>query len=120
MVKKNMVNHVIAERRVLSLSRTPYIVKLYYAFQSKENLYLVMEYLIGGDLSTLLQAMGYFDEDMARFYTAEIVLALEYLHSLGITHRDLKPDNVLIDTDGHVKLTDFGAFLDCFQLLGNS
>ncbi|CAG8437191.1 10667_t:CDS:10 [Ambispora gerdemannii] len=108
MVRKNMVNHVLAERRVLSLSRTPYVVKLYYAFQSQDYLYLVMEYLIGGDLSSLLQVFGTFDEEMARMYTAEVVLALEYLHSNGITHRDLKPDNMLITSEGHIKLTDFG------------
>ncbi|KAL7747020.1 hypothetical protein RI367_007633 [Sorochytrium milnesiophthora] len=108
MIKKNMVNHVLAERRVLALSRTPHVVKLYYAFQSKSYLFLVMEYLIGGDLSTLLSVFGVFEESMAKAYAAEIVLALEYLHTQGITHRDLKPDNVLIDSDGHLKLTDFG------------
>ncbi|CAG8789261.1 13938_t:CDS:2, partial [Dentiscutata erythropus] len=108
MVRKNMVNHVLAERRVLSLSRTPFVVKLFYAFQSQDYLYLVMEYLIGGDLSSLLQCFERFEEDMARMYTAEVVLSLEYLHSNGITHRDLKPDNMLITSEGHIKLTDFG------------
>ncbi|CAI2165049.1 12774_t:CDS:10 [Funneliformis geosporum] len=108
MVRKNMVNHVLAERRVLSLSRTPFVVKLYYAFQSQDYLYLVMEYLIGGDLSSLLQCFEKFEEEMARMYTAEVVLALEYLHNNGITHRDLKPDNMLITSEGHIKLTDFG------------
>ncbi|KAG9290882.1 hypothetical protein G9A89_011032 [Geosiphon pyriformis] len=108
MVRKNMVNHVLAERRVLSLSRTPYVVKLYYAFQSQDYLYLVMEYLIGGDVSSLLQVFGVFNEEMARMYTAEVILALEYLHNNGITHRDLKPDNMLITAEGHIKLTDFG------------
>ncbi|RIA89387.1 serine/threonine protein kinase 15, partial [Glomus cerebriforme] len=108
MVRKNMVNHVLAERRVLSLSRTPFVVKLYYAFQSQDYLYLVMEYLIGGDLSSLLQNFERFEEEMARMYTAEVVLALEYLHNNGITHRDLKPDNMLITSEGHIKLTDFG------------
>ncbi|CAG8441902.1 11862_t:CDS:10 [Diversispora eburnea] len=69
---------------------------------------MVMEYLIGGDLSSLLQCFERFDEDMARMYTAEVVLALEYLHNNGITHRDLKPDNMLITSEGHIKLTDFG------------
>ncbi|CAG8568211.1 15635_t:CDS:10, partial [Acaulospora colombiana] len=81
---------------------------LFYAFQSQDYLYLVMEYLIGGDLSSLLQCFERFSEDMARMYTAEVVLALEYLHSSGITHRDLKPDNMLITSEGHIKLTDFG------------
>ncbi|KAJ3100290.1 hypothetical protein HDU97_002381 [Phlyctochytrium planicorne] len=102
MIRKNMIAHVRAEHKVLTISRNPFVVKLYYAFQSKEYLYLVMEYLIGGDLSTLLQAFGTFDVEMTRMYIAEVVLALEYLHSNGITHRDLKPDK------GHVKLTDFG------------
>src|SRR3954470_14882086 len=67
-----------------------------------------MEYLIGGDLSSLLQCFERFEEEMAKMYTAEVVLALEYLHNNGITHRDLKPDNMLITSEGHIKLTDFG------------
>ncbi|KAI8601934.1 kinase-like domain-containing protein [Dissophora ornata] len=108
MVRKNMVNHVLAERRVLALTRTPFVVQLFYAFASKDYLYLVMEYVIGGDLSSLLAVFGSFDEDMAKMYIAECVLALEYLHSNGITHRDLKPDNMLVNAEGHIKLTDFG------------
>ncbi|KAG0219966.1 hypothetical protein BGX31_011114 [Mortierella sp. GBA43] len=108
MVRKNMVNHVLAERRVLALTRTPFVVQLFYAFASKDYLYLVMEYVIGGDLSSLLAVFGTFDEDMAKMYIAECILALEYLHSNGITHRDLKPDNMLVNAEGHLKLTDFG------------
>jgi serine/threonine protein kinase len=92
MVRKNMVSHVMAERKVLSLSNNPFVVKLYYAFQSEENLYLVMEYLIGGDLSSVLAAFGTFEEDMVRIYAAEVALALEYLHLNSIVHRDVKPD----------------------------
>ena len=67
-----------------------------------------MEYMVGGDLKSLLSYYGYFDEPWSIFYTAEIILALEYLHSHGIIHRDLKPDNMLLSHQGHMKLTDFG------------
>ncbi|XP_057996119.1 probable serine/threonine protein kinase IRE isoform X2 [Hevea brasiliensis] len=83
-------------------------VRFFYSFTCRENLYLVMEYLNGGDLYSLLRNLGCLDEDMARIYIAEVVLALEYLHSLNVIHRDLKPDNLLIGQDGHIKLTDFG------------
>eukprot|EP01113_Clastostelium_recurvatum_P044828 TRINITY_DN760_c0_g3_i2.p1 TRINITY_DN760_c0_g3~~TRINITY_DN760_c0_g3_i2.p1 ORF type:complete len:1617 (+),score=536.15 TRINITY_DN760_c0_g3_i2:260-5110(+) len=108
MVRKNMVDHVIAERNILASIQNPFVVKLFYAFQSKENLYLVMEYLIGGDAASLLRGIGSFEEPMARYYIAETVLALEYLHNVGIVHRDLKPDNMLVNSEGHIKLTDFG------------
>ncbi|KAJ3390829.1 hypothetical protein HDU84_006920 [Entophlyctis sp. JEL0112] len=108
MIRKNMMNQVRAEHKALTLSRNPFVVKLFYAFQTSDYLYLVMEYLIGGDLSTLLSVFGTFDLPMTRMYCSEVVLALEYLHLNGITHRDLKPDNMLITKDGHVKLTDFG------------
>lgn len=108
MVEKNQVENVIAERNILATVSCPYVVRLYYAFQTKENLCLAMEFLNGGDLFSLLMAMGCFEEDVARFYIAETLLAVEYLHSRGIVHRDIKPDNVLINSKGHVKLTDFG------------
>ncbi|GAM27975.1 hypothetical protein SAMD00019534_111510 [Acytostelium subglobosum LB1] len=107
-VRKNMADHVVVERNILAAVENPFIVKLFYAFQSTDKLYLVMEYLIGGDCASLLRALGCFDEAMARHYIAETILCLEYLHKHAIIHRDLKPDNMLIDSKGHIKLTDFG------------
>ncbi|KFP55135.1 Serine/threonine-protein kinase greatwall, partial [Cariama cristata] len=108
MINKNMVHQVQAERDALALSKSPFIVHLYYSLQSANNIYLVMEYLIGGDVKSLLHIYGYFDEEMAVKYTSEAALALDYLHRHGIIHRDLKPDNMLISNQGHIKLTDFG------------
>ncbi|KFV49768.1 Serine/threonine-protein kinase greatwall, partial [Tyto alba] len=108
MINKNMVHQVQAERDALALSKSPFIVHLYYSLQSANNVYLVMEYLIGGDVKSLLHIYGYFDEEMAVKYISEAALALDYLHRHGIIHRDLKPDNMLISNQGHIKLTDFG------------
>ena len=108
MIQKNMVSQVIAERNALALNRSPFCVNLYYCLQSANNVFLVMEYLIGGDLKSLLGVYGYFDEATARFYVAEIALALAYLHKHDIIHRDIKPDNILLTAKGHIKLTDFG------------
>ncbi|XP_023551449.1 probable serine/threonine protein kinase IRE [Cucurbita pepo subsp. pepo] len=108
MIRKNAVESILAERNILISVRNPFVVRFFYSFTCRENLYLVMEYLNGGDIYSLLRNLGCLDEDMARIYIAEIVLALEYLHSLNVIHRDLKPDNLLIGQDGHIKLTDFG------------
>ncbi|XP_074049143.1 serine/threonine-protein kinase greatwall isoform X2 [Macrotis lagotis] len=108
MINKNMTHQVQAERDALALSKSPFIVHLYYSLQSTNNVYLVMEYLIGGDVKSLLHIYGYFDEEMAVKYISEVALALDYLHRHGIIHRDLKPDNMLISNEGHIKLTDFG------------
>ncbi|XP_054246110.1 serine/threonine-protein kinase greatwall [Indicator indicator] len=108
MINKNMVHQVQAERDALALSKSPFIVHLYYSLQSANNIYLVMEYLIGGDVKSLLHIYGYFDEEMTIKYISEAALALDYLHRHGIIHRDLKPDNMLISNQGHIKLTDFG------------
>ncbi|CAO2594769.1 Serine/threonine-protein kinase greatwall [Lemmus lemmus] len=108
MINKNMTHQVQAERDALALSKSPFVVHLFYSLQSASNVYLVMEYLIGGDVKSLLHIYGYFDEEMAIKYISEVALALDYLHRHGIIHRDLKPDNMLISNEGHIKLTDFG------------
>nr|XP_043640239.1 probable serine/threonine protein kinase IRE4 isoform X2 [Erigeron canadensis] len=108
MLRKNDIERIVAERNILITVRNPFVVRFFYSFTSRDYLYLVMEYLNGGDLFSLLRNVGCLGEDVARIYIAELVLALEYLHSVGIVHRDLKPDNILIAHDGHIKLTDFG------------
>ncbi|XP_013191281.2 serine/threonine-protein kinase greatwall isoform X2 [Amyelois transitella] len=108
MINKNMVAQVVTERNALALSRSPFCVHLFYCLQSASSVYLVMEYMVGGDLKSLLGVYGFLEESMAVFYIAEVALALDYLHKHNIVHRDLKPDNMLIAKSGHVKLTDFG------------
>ncbi|CAK1539942.1 unnamed protein product [Leptosia nina] len=108
MINKNMVTQVVTERNALALSRSPFCVHLFYSLQSASSVYLVMEYMVGGDLKSLLNVYGFLEEPMAIFYVAEVTLALDYLHKHNIVHRDLKPDNMLIASNGHVKLTDFG------------
>ncbi|PRP75823.1 hypothetical protein PROFUN_08817 [Planoprotostelium fungivorum] len=106
--KKNQIEHIRAERDILAHTQSQFLVKFYYSFQTRQNLYMVMEYLSGGDLYSLLKACGCFEETMALIYIAEVVVALEYLHSNKIIHRDIKPDNLLLGHDGHIKLSDFG------------
>ncbi|CAJ1082654.1 serine/threonine-protein kinase greatwall [Xyrichtys novacula] len=108
MVGKNMTGQMKAERDALALSKSPFVVHLFYSLQTDSKIYLVMEYLIGGDVKSLLHIYGYFDQDMSVKYISEVALALDYLHRHGIIHRDLKPDNMLISNEGHIKLTDFG------------
>ena len=108
MYKKDQLAHVKAERDVLAGTDSPWIVSLYYSFQDPQYLYLIMEFLPGGDLMTMLIRWQLFTEDVTRFYMAECILAIETVHKLGFIHRDIKPDNILIDIRGHVKLSDFG------------
>lgn len=108
MHKKNQILHVRAERMVLSEANNPWIVELKASFQDDHHLYLVMDYLAGGDLMSLLMAKDILAEEDAKFYAAELILAIESVHNLKCIHRDLKPDNVLIDKNGHIKLSDFG------------
>ncbi|XP_021793429.1 serine/threonine-protein kinase LATS1 isoform X2 [Papio anubis] len=105
---RNQVAHVKAERDILAEADNEWVVRLYYSFQDKDNLYFVMDYIPGGDMMSLLIRMGIFPENLARFYIAELTCAVESVHKMGFIHRDIKPDNILIDRDGHIKLTDFG------------
>lgn len=100
--------YVKAERDVLTAVFHPYIVTLRYSFQTSTKLYLVLDFINGGHLFFQLYRQGVFSEELARLYAAEIVLAIAQLHTLGFVHRDLKPENVLLDSEGHIKVTDFG------------
>ncbi|TAQ86033.1 hypothetical protein B7494_g5641 [Chlorociboria aeruginascens] len=109
-VHKRLVEQTKTERHILeSVNRHPFVVKLFYAFQDQEKLYLILEYAQGGELFTHLAQERMFSEEVASFYMAEMVLALEHLHrNLGVIYRDLKPENCLLDSEGHLLLTDFG------------
>ena len=106
---------MMEEKAILQSMKHPYIVRLHYAFQNKAKLYLVMTYLSGGDLRTHLTKHRKFPESRAKFYCCQILLALDHLHAHGIVYRDLKPQNVVLDADGHAVLTDLGLATDITQ-----
>ncbi|CAD8121769.1 unnamed protein product [Paramecium sonneborni] len=106
--KQNICRYALTERNVLSVTSHPFIVKLRYAFQTEDKLFMILDYCPGGDLGMLLGKIKRFPEELVRLYACEIILALEDLHKRDIIFRDLKPDNILVDKDGHVLLTDFG------------
>ncbi|VUZ52245.1 unnamed protein product [Hymenolepis diminuta] len=107
-VKLKQVEHTLNEKKILSCIDFPFIVVLKSYFKDNANLYMALEFINGGELFSLIRREGKFKEDTARFYGAQVVLALEYLHSMDIAYRDLKPENLLIDRYGYLKLTDFG------------
>jgi serine/threonine protein kinase len=113
--RKNQIEHTRTERRILAQVHHPFICLLRYAFQTKSKLYLVLDYHPGGELFYHLSRRGRFREQEAKFFIAEITSALEYLHDNGICYRDLKPENVLIQTSGHIALTDFGLSKDSME-----
>lgn len=108
MLEKEQVAHVRAERDILVEADHQWVVKMYYSFQDSINLYLIMEFLPGGDMMTLLMKMDTLTEEQTQFYMAEAALAIDSIHRLGFIHRDIKPDNLLLDARGHLKLSDFG------------
>lgn len=107
-LNKNQGKRILAEKDILLHYQNPYIINFYYSILGQQNFYIVMEYIPGGDLYSLLHEVYSIDEDSAKFYAYQITKALEYLHKCGIIHRDLKPDNILVDANGNLKLTDFG------------
>ena len=107
-VKKNQVSHTQTERALLEKLKHPFIVRLNYAFQDSKKLYFLTEFLQGGELFFHLRKNSGYKEKAVRFYMAQILLALEYMHNNNYIYRDLKPENILIDKEGNIKLTDFG------------
>ena len=108
MIYLKQVDHVKTEKKILEELNHPFIVNLFGAFQDDKNLYLLLEYVIGGEFFSHLRKAGRFPNDTAKFYAAQITLVFEHLHSMMILYRDLKPENLLLDSDGNCKVTDFG------------
>ncbi len=106
--RMKQVEHTNSERAMLARVRHPFVINLWGTFQDSLNLYMIMDFVAGGELFSLLRKSQRFPNPVAKFYAAEVALALDYLHSNDIIYRDLKPENILINADGHIKLTDFG------------
>jgi tRNA A-37 threonylcarbamoyl transferase component Bud32 len=107
-IERGEVEHTKAEKAILQSIQHPFLMCLHYSFQTSDKLYLVMDFVNGGELFYHLQQEHTFENQRAKFYAAQIVLGLEYLHNRGIIYRDLKPENLLLDSDGNIKMTDFG------------
>ncbi|KAJ3108066.1 hypothetical protein HDU97_002301 [Phlyctochytrium planicorne] len=107
-VERQEIAHTLSERNVLIQATSPFLVGLKFSFQTPEKLYLVLDYMNGGELFYHLQKETAFSEDRAKFYTCELISALQHLHKYNIVYRDLKPENILLDSNGHISLTDFG------------
>ncbi|KAI0317401.1 kinase-like domain-containing protein [Amylostereum chailletii] len=112
-VASKQVDHTNNEQQMLLAVQHPFIINLWGTFQDATNLYMVMDFVPGGELFTLLRRSNRFPDPVAKFYAAEVALALNHLHSLDIVYRDLKPENILLNTDGHIKIADFGFAKYC-------
>jgi len=106
--KNKHLKYAITECNILKQADHPFVIKMHYSFQTPDNLYMILDYCPGSDLAYHLNKKQIFDEEEAKFFIAEIILAIEYIHSLNVVYRDLKPENILIDHDGHCRLADFG------------
>ena len=107
-LRTKQLEHVMSEKRLLTKISFPFIINLYGSFQDEKYLYLVLEYSIGGEFFTHLRNAGKFSNDTARFFASQVLVALEYLHGHDIVYRDLKPENLLLDSKGNIKMCDFG------------
>ena len=108
-ISEGIADNILVEKNILIKSQCEFILKLSFFFQTPERIYYVTPFIKGGDLYHKLKSEIFFKEDLVRFYTAQIAVALQYLHNLEITYRDLKPENILLDEDGYIKLCDFGS-----------
>ena len=108
LVKNNHLKYAISEANILKRASHPFVLKMHYSFQTPQNLYMILDLCSGGDLAYHLSIKEIFEENEARFFIAEVLLAIEYIHSLNVVYRDLKPENILVASDGHIKLADFG------------
>ena len=107
-LKNKNIENIKNEKKVLENLDNPFIIKLHYTFQNKDKIFMAFDYYNGGELFFHLQKQRRFSENIARFYAAEIYVALQYLHKQNVLYRDLKPENIILDKFGHIKLIDFG------------
>jgi len=108
LITSEQVKYAVSEANIMKTLDHPYILKLYYSFQTPTNLFMAVEYCPNGDLSQILDTFTILDEDIAKFLIAQVILGMKYMHEKGIIFRDLKPENILLDGKGHIRLADFG------------
>jgi serine/threonine protein kinase len=107
-IKRRQVAHTQAERDILTQLKHPFIVNLNFAFQTRDKLFMILDFINGGELFFHLKNEGRFSENRVKLYVAEIAAAMEHCHSIGVVYRDIKPENILLDKEGHIVITDFG------------
>jgi len=106
--QKNLFKYLASEKAIMAQINNPWMISWHNSFVDKDHLYFVMDYMAGGDLMSLLIREDTLDEERCKFYVAEMILGIEAVHNMGYIHRDIKPDNVLLDSRGHIKISDFG------------